>query len=73
LELQKQFPEKVNESCDLYLWGHWWCCESCWNKMIEINIRNIYLLKDSEILFNTNNSKNIQPDNLTKNSINAIL
>jgi len=28
---------------DLYLWGHWWCCQSCWEKMIEAGIRNVYL------------------------------
>lgn len=28
---------------DLYLWGHWWCCESCWKKMIAAGIRNVYL------------------------------
>lgn len=29
---------------DLYLWGHWWCCESCWRKMIGAGIRNAYLI-----------------------------
>ncbi len=28
---------------DLYLWGHWWCCESCWSVMIDAGIRNVYL------------------------------
>ncbi|HMP67520.1 MAG TPA: deaminase [Candidatus Paceibacterota bacterium] len=33
---------------DLYLWGHWWCCEHCWNKIIEAGIRDVYLLDTSE-------------------------
>jgi len=33
---------------DLYLWGHWWCCKSCWDKIISGGIRNVYLLDTSE-------------------------
>lgn len=33
------------EGADLYLWGHWWCCQSCWAKMIEVGIKNVYLEK----------------------------
>lgn len=44
---------------DLYLWGHWWCCEPCWNAMIDAGIRNVYLLEGSEILFDKNHPDNI--------------
>lgn len=44
---------------DVYLWGHWWCCESCWQAMIKAGIKNVYLLQDSEILFNKNHPDNI--------------
>lgn len=44
---------------DLYLWGHWWCCEPCWNAMISAGIKNVYLLENSEVLFNKNNPDNI--------------
>ena len=37
---------------DLYLWGHWWCCQPCWESMIAAHIDHVYLLKDSEKLFN---------------------
>ncbi len=47
------------EGADLYLYGHWWCCEPCWNKMIQAGIKNVYLLKNSEILFNRDNVNNI--------------
>lgn len=40
------------KGADLYLWGHWWCCEPCWRAMIEGEIANVYLLEGSEILFN---------------------
>lgn len=44
---------------DLYLWGHWWCCEPCWQKMIQAGIAHVYLLKDSEVLFDKLNPDNI--------------
>ncbi len=44
---------------DLYLWGHWWACEPCWNAIIEAGIENVYLLKDSEKLFNKTHPDNI--------------
>src|SRR3989338_4761360 len=44
---------------DLYLWGHWWCCKSCCDAMIEAGIRDVYLLDRSYILFNKNHPDNI--------------
>jgi deoxycytidylate deaminase len=43
----------------VYLWGHWWCCESCWNAMFEQGINTVYLLENSEILFNKDATGNI--------------
>ena len=50
---------KNTEGADLYLWGHWWCCEPCWNAMISAGIRNVYLLEESGVLFNKENPNNI--------------
>jgi deoxycytidylate deaminase len=36
---------------DIYLWGHWWCCEPCWNAMIGAGIRDVYLMEGSYELF----------------------
>ena len=36
---------------DLYLWGHWWCCEPCWNMMIDAGINNVYLLENAHEIF----------------------
>jgi deoxycytidylate deaminase len=47
------------DGADLYLWGHWWCCESCWNEMIQAGIKDVYLLEGSEELFDKNNPNNI--------------
>jgi len=44
---------------DLYMWGHWWCCEPCWNNMISAGINDVYLLEGSEKLFNKSNPENI--------------
>jgi len=49
------------QGADLYLWGHWWCCEPCWNAMIEAGIKNVYLLEDSEFLFSKSDPRNILP------------
>lgn len=43
---------KDPKGADLYLWGHWWCCEPCWETMISAGIDHVYLLKNSEVLFN---------------------
>lgn len=50
---------KDPKSADIYLWGHWWCCEPCWNEMIKAGIKDVYLLKGSEVLFNKTNPSNI--------------
>ncbi len=44
---------------DLYMWGHWWCCQPCWDAMIEVGISEVYLPEGSEILFNKSNPDNI--------------
>lgn len=44
---------------DLYLWGHWWCCEPCWDSMIAAGIRDVYLLEGSERLFDKNHADNV--------------
>jgi len=36
---------------DLYLWGHWWACIPCWQKMISAGIKNVYLAKGAKELF----------------------
>ena len=43
----------------VYLWGHWWCCEACWNTMLTQGITMVYLLKDSAVLFNKEVAGNI--------------
>lgn len=50
---------KDTAGADLYLWGHWWCCEPCWRNMEAAGIRQVYLLKDSERLFNKDDPANI--------------
>ncbi len=50
---------KDTQGADLYLWGHWWCCEPCWDAMIEADIENVYLLEGSEHLFNKAHPDNV--------------
>ncbi|MFA5933627.1 MAG: deaminase [Candidatus Paceibacterota bacterium] len=54
----RNYKKKVHDA-DLYLWGHWWCCESCWHAMIKAGIKNVYLMHNSEVLFNITNPENI--------------
>lgn len=38
----------INPSgCDVYLYGHWWCCEPCWKVMLDAGVRNVYLLENA--------------------------
>ncbi len=52
-EAVKDARSKGNDpkTADVYLFGHWWCCESCWDEMIKAKIRNVYLLQDAHKIF----------------------
>ena len=50
---------KDTNGADLYLWGHWWCCKACWGVMIEAGVDNVFLLENSEVLFNKEHPDNI--------------
>lgn len=43
----------------LYLWGHWWCCEPCWEAMIKAGITQVCLVEGSEVLFNREEEGNV--------------
>ncbi len=36
---------------DLYLYGHWWCCEQCWDNMIAAGIDRVFLVEGALELF----------------------
>lgn len=36
---------------DLYMYGHWWACESCWNKVLAAGIKDIYVTVDAHERF----------------------
>lgn len=37
--------------CDVYMYGHWWCCEPCWKTMIDAGIARVYLLENAHEVF----------------------
>ena len=39
------------QGADLYLYGHWWCCQPCWDAMIKAGIKNVYLVDNAYELF----------------------
>ncbi len=47
------------EDADIYLRGHWWLCEPCWDSILEARIRDVYLMEGSERLFNKEHPDNI--------------
>jgi len=59
----KQALENANKEnlkhAELYLWGHWWVCDLCWNAVKSVGIRKVYLQTGSQIHFNKSHPKNI--------------
>lgn len=51
IEIAKENDINLKDS-DVYLFGQWWCCRPCSEKMMSVGIRNIYLLENSEKYFN---------------------
>ena len=51
--------EKPEGPFDVYVWGHWWCCDVCWKNMMRLPVRDVYLLENSERLFNLKSPENI--------------
>ncbi|MFH1631407.1 MAG: deaminase [bacterium] len=39
------------EGADLYMFGHWWACKSCWDYMIDAGVRDVYLAEGANELF----------------------
>lgn len=39
------------KGASLYLYGHWWCCKPCWDRMIEAGIGHVYLVEHATELF----------------------
>lgn len=56
--LSKVSREAVN-GAEIYLWGHWWCCEPCWDTMLTNGINTVYLIENSEVLFDREKPGNI--------------
>lgn len=36
---------------DMYLFGHWWCCQSCWESILRHDFGEIYLLENAHKIF----------------------
>ncbi|MBU1126167.1 hypothetical protein KJ758_00995 [Patescibacteria group bacterium] len=36
---------------DVYMYGHWWCCEPCWTKMIEVGVARVFVTDDAHERF----------------------
>ncbi len=33
------------KGADLYMYGHWWCCKPCWDRMEEVGIKDVFLVE----------------------------
>lgn len=61
---------KINlKGADLYLYGHWWMCQNCWDFIIKAGINKTYLMEGSEILFNYEHQKDDLFDSQQKLSV----
>ncbi len=50
--MQVAHEQGINAAgCDVYLYGHWWCCEPCWKVMIDAGVRDVYLLENAHVEF----------------------
>lgn len=58
-DAQERTGEERLDGAELYLWGHYWCCEPCWESMVGAGITMVYLLEGSEVLFDKNHPNNI--------------
>lgn len=47
------------DAAELYLWGHWWCCQDCWAAIEQSGIKQVYVMEGSEIKFNKDNPNNV--------------
>jgi len=36
---------------DVYMYGHWWACEPCWQKLIAAGVRDLYVTDDAHVRF----------------------
>jgi deoxycytidylate deaminase len=50
------------KNAELYLWGHFGCCRSCWEVISEAEIAKVLILDNSEMLFNKKHPDNIVGD-----------
>ncbi len=39
------------EGADAYMYGHWWACEPCWNALIDVGIKDLYVTEDAHEQF----------------------
>lgn len=58
-DAEKTHPQADLKQADLYLWGHWWACEPCWNAINKAGIRNVYLVSGSHKHFNKSHPENL--------------
>ena len=44
--LRDALSKKIDvNGADIYLYGHWWCCKSCWDSMTKAGVKNVYLVE----------------------------
>ena len=58
-DAKERNPSIDLNKADLYLWGHWWACEPCWNAIDKAGIKNVYLVSESHKIFNKSHPQNV--------------
>lgn len=58
-DARRKNPKANLKKSDLYLWGHWWACEPCWNAIKKAGIKDVYLVSESHKFFNKTHPGNV--------------
>lgn len=52
-KMKKEGKIDMLKDADVYMAGHWWCCKPCWDKMIEVGIKDVYVVEGAKQKFDT--------------------
>jgi deoxycytidylate deaminase len=36
------------EDSDIFMYGHFWCCKPCWEKLLAVGVKNVYIVENAE-------------------------
>jgi len=52
-KMKKEGSAEGLKGADVYMAGHWWCCKPCWDKMIDVGVKDVYILEGAKDKFDS--------------------